>query len=450
MSPKKQNWSSGTGFIMATAGAAIGLGNLWRFPFLAGENGGGLFVLFYLLSVVMIALPIMMGELVIGRAGRGSAIGSVNNLTGEGKASKLWRIMGSLSVIIPFFGIAYYSVVGGWVIDYTFTAILGDAGLASPEISKSRFETMLADPLRLLLAHSVFMLAVIFVLINGVQRGIERVSKILMPGLFLFIIALVIYASIYADFMRTVEFLFMPNFSEISGKVILLAVGQSFFSLAIGVGIMITYGAYIPEGVSLKKSVLIIGGMDTFVAVTAGLAIFPFVFSNGLDPSGGPGLIFITLPTAFGQMTSGALVGLVFFLLLFSAAFSTGIGTLEPVVAWMAEQKGMTRKSATWISGISAWAVGIIALLSFNVWRDVKPLDFIPIFEGKSIFDSLDFTIASILLPVNGVLIALFVGWALDKKVLVDLDLSPLMQNIWKWLLRLIVPLAIIIITITG
>lgn len=445
-----RSWSSGMGFILAAAGAAVGLGNLWRFPFLAGENGGGAFVLIYIGCVLVIGVPIMLAELVLGREGGGSALLTMRRLTEGGKAHPAWRAVGLLSVLIPFVGIGYYSVAGGWVVDFSVAALMGDAGSPSGAEAAARFDGMLGDPLRLLLAHSVFMIGVMLVLMRGVQGGIERLSKILMPSLFTLLIGLVLYAGINADLVAAVEFLFKPNFSKVTSQTVVMAAGQAFFSLAIGVGIMITYGSYVPGGVSLVRSVGIICVMDTFVALLAGLVIFPFVFAEGLDPSSGPGLMFVTLPTAFGQMSGGALVGGLFFLLLFFAAFTTGIGTMEPVIAWAEEKPGMNRKKATVVIGVLAWVIGVVALLSFNVWQDVKPLNLVPGFAGKGIFDSLDFAIASVLLPLNGLLIALFTGWVICQKVQGKIGLPPVVETLWGWSLRLLVPVAIILIALSN
>jgi len=445
-----RSWSSGMGFVLAAAGAAVGLGNLWRFPFLAGENGGGAFVLIYIGCVLVIGVPIMLAELVLGREGGGSALLTMRRLTEKGQAHPTWRVIGFLSVLIPFVGIGYYSVAGGWVVDFSVSALLGEAGSPSGEAASERFSDMLGDPVRLLVAHSFFMFGIVLVLIRGVKNGIERLSKILMPALFTLLVGLVLYAFFNADMATATKFLFQPDFSKITGQTVVVAAGQAFFSLAIGVGIMITYGSYVPSGVSLVRSVGIICIMDTAVALLAGLVIFPFVFAEGLDPSSGPGLMFVTLPTAFGQMAGGTIVGGLFFMLLFFAAFTTGIGTMEPVVAWAEEKRGMTRKKATIIIGLLAWTVGILALLSFNVWQDINPLNLVPGFEGKGIFDSLDFAIASVLLPLNGLLISLFTGWVICKKVEGKVGLKPLVEKLWTWSLRLVVPIAIVLISFSN
>ncbi len=444
--PSGESWSSGTGFILATAGAAVGLGNLWRFPFLAGENGGGAFVLIYIFCVAVIGIPIMLAELALGREGGGNAVQSIKSLIARNGASRLWLALGGMSIFIPFVGISYYAVVGGWVVDFAATGLMGQAGAADGAAAQARYEKMLNEPVRLLLTHSVFMIGVMAVLINGVQGGIERLSKLLMPALFILLFALMIYAALTADFIRAATFLFRPDFSAVTGKTIVLAAGQAFFSLAIGVGVMITYGAYVPRKISLAHAVGLICLVDTGAALLAGLVIFPFVFAHGLDPAGGPGLLFVTLPSAFGQMAGGAIVGAVFFLLLFFAAFTTGVGTLEPVVAWAEKKPGMTRLRATLLTGAATWVLGIAALLSFNVLSEFTPLSSVPGYAGKNIFDIMDFTIANILLPFNGLMIALFAGWVAHRTLRGKVGLSSLMESIWVWSLRLAVPIVIILI----
>ncbi len=443
-----KRWSSGLGFILATIGAAVGLGNLWRFSFLAGENGGGAFVLIYIACVFLIGMPIMLAELVLGRTGGGSAIHSIKALVSKTGASNGWQIIGFMSVFIAFVGIAYYSVVGGWTVDFAAQGIVGKVTSVDGTIATGRFNAMLANPWRLLLGHSIFIGGVMLVLIRGVQGGIEAFSRILMPALFIMLAGLMSYALVTGDTAQAFDFLFSPDWSAVTGKTVIVAAGQAFFSLAIGVGIMITYGAYVPEGISLGRSVAIIALVDTGIALMAGLAIFPLVFAQGLDPAGGPGLIFVTLPTAFGQMTGGAIVGAVFFVLLFFAAFTTGIGTLEPVVAWMAEQRGMSRTRGTILAGSAAWFIGITALLSFNIWKDIFPLNGVPGFAGKGVFDTMDFAIASVLLPFNGFMIALFTGWIMAKIVRGKLGLSATLESVWIWTLRILLPLAIILIAV--
>jgi len=270
----------------------------------------------------------------------------------------------------------------------------------------------------MLFFHTLFVASAVLVVARGIGKGIELISKIMMPGLFLILIFLALHSIFYADIGRGLNFLFNPDFSKLTTKVVFLALGQAFFSVAIGVGALITYGAYVPKNVSLPKAALTIALADAAVALLAGIVIFPLVFLHGLDPAGGPGLIFVTLPIAFGNMTGGHLVGLLFFILLFFAAFTSVIGMLEPAVSWLEEHKGMSRPRVTILAGVTGWVLGIAAALSFNVWSGVKMPDTFPLVEGKGIFEMLDFLVSNLLIPANGLLIALFAGWIMSRKAI--------------------------------
>ena len=444
-------WSSHMAFVLTAAGAAVGLGNLWRFPFMAAENGGGAFVIVYLAAVALVGFPVMLAELMIGRRGRGNAEQAVAAVAREVSAPRFWRVIGGLSIFIPFVGIGYYSVIAGWVVDYMVGFIAsGGFGFTEPAAYEQRFNDMLASPLRLFLLHLLFMAGLVFVVAREIRDGIERVAKVMMPGLFLILLGLVAFGMVEGDFREGVDFLFAPDFSQLTGRSVLLALGQAFFSLAIGIGAMMTFGAYMQEGDSVPRAAAQICIADTSVALLAGLAIFPLVFAFGLETAGGEGLVFVALPTAFGQMTGGYIVGSAFFVLLFFAAFTTGVATLEPVVSWLIG-RGMARKRAALLAGAAAWLLGAVAALSFNVWDDVHPLGFLAGWEGRTIFDILDFSIASLLLPVNGLLIAVFAGWAMPKAMaLAGRPLPGEIAAIWRLLLIGIVPAAILAILVLG
>ncbi len=444
-------WSSRFAFVLAAAGAAIGLGNLWRFPFLAGENGGGAFVLVYLAAVALVGFPIMVAELMIGRHGRGNAERAVERVAAEAGASRGWQVIGALSIFIPFVGIGYYSVVAGWVVDYLLVYLVpGGPGFENGADAAAHYEAMLASPGRLFLLHFAFMAGIAFVVARGVRAGIERVAKLMMPGLFILLAGLVVFAAWKGDFARGLSFMFAPDFAALGWNGVLAALGQAFFSLAVGIGALMTFGAYLDESTSLPRVAAQICLADTAVALLAGLAIFPIVFAYGLDTNGGEGLVFVALPTAFAAMPAGQIVGIGFFLLVFFAAFTTGVATLEPVVAWCVDH-GMKRTTAALVSGGAAWALGAAAALSFNLWEGFHPLAFLPGWEGRTIFGILDYSISSLLLPINGLLIALFVGWALPRSlVAAELAGAEQLMRIWRWLLRLFVPLAILAILVLG
>jgi len=415
-----EKWSSSNVFMLATIGAAVGLGNLWRFPFVAGQNGGAAFLIIYVGFVLLLGLPLMMAELAMGRRGGGSPIASMRKLAREAGASRLWSAIGWISILIPLVGMSYYSIVGGWSVDYVIRAAMNSFAQISAEESENTFNLLLASPWRLLLFHGLFIAAGVFVVARGVGQGIEAVSKYMMPALFAILIILVINSIFNADIARGIDFLFNPQFDKITTNVVFMALGQAFFSLAIGVGVMLTYGAYVPTNVSLPKAAFMIALADTAVAILAGVAIFPVVFAHGLNPAGGEGLIFVTLPIAFGNMQAGYIVGLLFFILLFFAAYSSVLGMLEPVVSYLEEQRGYSRPKMAVLTGLFCWMLGISAALSFNVWSDFRPMAAVPYLADKNIFGLLDFSIANFLLPLNAMLIAIFAGWIMTRQSLLE------------------------------
>jgi len=415
-----EKWSSTNVFMLATIGAAVGLGNLWRFPFVAGQNGGAAFLIIYVGFVLLLGVPVMMAELAMGRRGGGSPIASMRKLGAEAGASRAWTAVGWISILIPLVGMSYYSIVGGWSIDYVFKAALNSFSGIDGQDSGKVFASLVASPWRLLFFHGLFIAAGVFVVARGVGKGIEAVSKYMMPALFAILVILVINSIFNADIARGIDFLFNPHFDKITANVVFMAMGQAFFSLAIGVGVMLTYGAYVPSGVSLPKAAFTIALADTAVAILAGVAIFPVVFANGLDPADGPGLIFVTLPVAFGNMPFGYIVGLLFFMLLFFAAYSSVLGMLEPVVSFLEEHRGYSRPKMAILTGIFCWMLGISAALSFNVWSELRPMAMIPFLAEKNIFDLLDFSIANFLLPLNALLIAVFAGWMMTRESMLE------------------------------
>lgn len=442
-------WTSPLTFFLASTGMAVGLGNMWRFPFLAGENGGGAFVFVYLAAVAAIGFPIMTAELLIGRRGGGASDNAVRALIVSESASRKWRIIGYLSFIVPLVAVGYYGVIAGWVLDYA-VAFTASGGFAENSNNAARFDSLLADPVRLIGAHTAFIVGCAFVVSRGLRQGIERMAKFVMPALFFMLVGLVAYAAFYGEFATAFAFLFAPDFSELTGHSILLAVGQAFFSLAVGFGALMTFGAYLPKQVALPHTAAAICAADTLVALLAGLAIFPLVFAAGLAADGGPGLVFITLPTAFAQMPGGYIVGSVFFVLLFAAAFTTGVGTFEAVVGWLGS-RGVDRRAAAIWSGSIAWIVGVAGALSFNLMAGIRVADWIPLYGGKSLFDSLDFTVASVLLPVNGLLIALFAGWAVKKATSrAELGGSGRSYQLWRTLIRVVAPIAVVVIVLSA
>lgn len=443
--PAASHWSSGASFVFVAAGLAIGLGNLWRFPFLAGQYGGGAFILAYVAAVVVFGVPIIMAELIIGRRGGGTPGRAVRNLGASSALYPAWSIIGLLSVFIPFVGIAYYSVVAGWVVDYAFDFIVsggfpaGDAGS-----HQARFDSMLASPERVAAGHLVFMTLVAAVVARGVNEGLEKMAKLLMPALFILMISLAVYASATGAFSEAATFLFKPDFSKLTAEGIAAAAGQAFFSLGIGLGALMTFGAYLPKDVSIIRVASAVAIADTSISLIAGLAIFPITFALGIDPASGPGLVFVSMPAAFAEMPGGYVIGSAFFILLFIAAFTTGVATIEPVVAWLTG-KGLNRVTATVAAAASAWVVGLAAVFSFNIWSDVRMLSLIPPLADKSIFDVLDFSISTIFLPLNGLLIAMFAGWTISSVASKEeLRTSEAAHSAWRFAVRFLAPLCIV------
>ena len=444
----KTSWSSQPGFLLAAIGGAVGLGNLWRFPYIAGEYGGGGFVIIYLAFVFFLGVPLMAGELLLGRRGHRSPINSIAALVRDENAKPFWRAIGWISVLVPFIGLSYYAVVAAWAIDYLMLASANGFSGFDGAMSGNTFDLRTAEPVYQASLHALFVALTAWVVANGVNKGIERATKVLMPALFFVILLLVGYGAVAGDFAAAVHFLFNPDFSSLTGESFLVALGQALFSLGIGVGLMITYSAYMPREYSLKSSATIICVGDTLAALLAGFAIFPIVFASNLDPAEGPGLIFVTLPIAFGNMAGGHIIGTLFFLLLLFAAYTSAIGMLEPVVAWLEERHPGRRKQAAMFAATAVWVLGLGSVLSFGSLSNLQPLAFLGI--EKNIFGIADFTVANVLAPVNAFLIALFAGWVIRKKV-VDEEFasdSPAWKNYWRLTNRILAPAALIIVLI--
>ena len=448
----ERKWSSKAGFLFASIGVAVGLGNLWRFPFVAGENGGAAFVAVYLAAVALIGIPLIVAELIIGRRGGQSAVGSMGRLVRERGASPFWKLIGVLSLLVPFFGLTYYAIVAGWTMDYFVQSLAAGFGDFNADLSKAANDKLQASPWRMILSHTTFILVTIYIVRRGLKDGLEPATKIMLPALFLLLLILVAYAMISGDGAAALDFLFALDFSKITPQVVFTALGQAFFSLAIGVGAMITYAAYGPKVTDLGKSAGLIAGADTAVALLAGLAIFPIVFAAGLSPSEGPDLLFVAMPVAFGSMPGGSIFAPLFFLLLFMAALTSSIGMLEPVVAWAEERKGWERRRSSLAIGGLAWLIGLSAILSFNVWQNVKLLGFVPMFEDFNIFRTIDFFVANLMLPVNGLLIALFTGWVLTRgEVRSELAAAGrLVFSYFRFTVRYLAPAVILIILVAN
>ncbi len=446
-----RSWSSGLTFILAAVGAAVGLGNIWKFPYVAGVSGGGAFVLVYLLCVVVVAIPILIAELLIGRCGNGSPPVAMRRVAEASGRSPAWSIVGVVGMLVGYLIATYYSVIAGWTLVYIYKAASGFGGASAAEVA-AQFDELLADPGTMTIWHTIFMCIALLIVGRGLRRGIERVVKLLMPALFVMLVVMIGYAAVAGDFGAGLEFLFRFDFTKITGAAVLNAIGQAFFSISVAMGLMMVYGAYVPKDVSLTRSAVIIAGADTLIALLAGLMIFPIVFANGLDPAEGPGLIFKTLPTAFVNMPGGAVFGALFFLLLAFAAVTSIIAIIEPIVAYAEDRWHMSRKLGCVVFGTLGWGLGVLSVLSFNRWQDVHLLGMFDVFAGKTIFDLIDYFTANVMMPVGAILIALFVGWRM-KPEMPEGDLSfynPALYKVWLWTVRVIAPAAILGILISG
>lgn len=401
----RDSFGSKFGIIAAAAGSAVGLGNIWKFPYVAGENGGGAFLLIYLFFVFLIGVPVMMSEFAIGRKGQKNAFGSFNVIAPGTK----WYLIGFMGVVAAFFILAFYSAVAGWTLEYIVQSVSHSFAGQSTEQLEGTFSNFIAHPYRPLIWQFIFMLLTAGIVIAGVKKGIEKYTKLLMPLLLLLIIILCIRSITLPGASDGLSFLFKPNFDKVTGKTILFALGQAFFSLSLGMGALITYSSYFGKKENLARIAVEVSLTDTLIAVLAGVMIFPAVFSFGIEPSMGPKLVFITLPKIFQQMPGGDFFGAIFFILLAVAALTSTISLLEVVVAFFSEELKMTRKRATTIATIAISILGVLASMSFGALKGFTLF-------GKNIFDILDYTASNIMLPLGGLLIVLFVGWFISAK----------------------------------
>ena len=432
-------WSSRFAFVLAATGSAVGLGNIWKFPYIAGENGGGAFVLVYLVCICVIGVPIMMAEIMLGRSGRQSPINTMKLLAKRSSAHPAWVGLGWIGVVAGFIILSYYSVIAGWAMAYVARMGSGMFIGVTPDGASSIFSQFIADPEKLLGWHSLFMVLTMLVVARGV-KGLERAVKFLVPAIVIILILLVGYSMDLGSFNKGVNFLFAPDFGKLTADSVLVAMGHAFFTLSLGMGAIMVYGSYLPAKVSIASTTFMVATADTLVALLAGLVIFPIVFANGLEPGAGPGLIFQTLPIAFGQMPYGTFFGTLFFILLVFAAWSSAVSLIEPGVAWLVENKKISRMRACIWAGLATWLLGVGTVLSFNVAAEVKLFD-------KTFFELLDYLTANIMLPLGGLFIAIFAGWVMKKESVVkELNIQSAVALASWWVLIRYVAIAAVII----
>ena len=435
-------WSSRLMFILAAAGSAVGLGNIWRFPYLAGENGGGVFVLVYLGCIFGIGIPIMVSEIMLGRAGRQSPINTMVELARQSKASGMWQVIGWMGALAGFMILSFYAVIAGWAMSYVGQMASGDFTGATAESVNTAFTALTSDPVKVVLWQTVFMVITTVIAARGVGAGLETAVKYLMPSLFVLLVILLGYSAFFSGhFMEGISFLFSPNIDKFSWGAVLTAMGQAFFTLSLGMGAIMAYGAYLPKDASIVGTATTIALLDTGVALMSGLVIFPLVFANGLESSAGPGLMFITLPLAFGQMTGGQLFGTIFFVLVTFAAITSAFSLLEPATAWLIERLKTSRRNGAIIVGGLAWFVGLGSAFSTNIWAEVT------LIGGMTFFDTMDYISNNIMLPIGGVLIAVFSSWVLDRAI-ADEQMSGdlLYYKAWRFLSRYVAPVAVSVV----
>ncbi|HSH26138.1 MAG TPA: sodium-dependent transporter [Massilibacterium sp.] len=439
---QQEQWTSKLGFILAAAGSAIGIGAIWKFPYMTGTNGGGIFLLFFILFTLLIGGPLLLSEFVIGRSTQNEAISAYRQI------SPKWSFIGYLGVGASFLLLSFYSVVGGWILLYLWKSITGQLANVSNEQYEQIFNEMIANPTEVLLAQFLFMLFSIIVVQGGIEKGIEKASRVMMPALFILFIVLVIRSLTLDGAIEGVLFLLKPDFSMLTPHMLLVAMGQAFFSLSVGVSVMVTYSSYLSKQENLVKSTNSVMILNIFISLLAGLAIFPAVFAFGFEPSAGPGLIFIVLPAVFNQMAFGTVFFTIFLLLLLFATLTSAFSLLEIIVASVSKGRTEKRRAFTFLSGLLIFIVGIPSALAFGV------LDQVTIF-GKSIFDSADFLVSNILLPLGALFISIFTGYIMpkewsQKEITTSSSLGVKLYPIWRFIVRYIAPVAIILIFIQS
>jgi len=439
-------WSSRAGFILATTGAAVGLGNVWRFPYITGENGGGAFVLVYLACVCLIGVPLMMAEFFIGRRGASSPSVSFRALALEAGRSFHWQIVGTLGVAVSFLILTFYSVIGGWTVAFLVRSMgPGFEGLSGSG-GQQQFAEFMNSPLEMIFWHSAFMLISVAVVLRGVAHGIERLATYLMPALLLILLVLFAYSTTTSGFGQGLSFMFSFNYSRLTTGGVVIALGHAFFSLALAQSVIVAFGAHLPRNVSLTSASFTISMLDTLVALIVGVIIFSIVFTSGLEISSGPGLIFQSLPVAFGNMPYGHAFGIAFFIMLVLAAWTSSVGLLVPPIEQLEVRYGVSRARGTAFVAVAAWLIGILCALSFSSLADFRPVG------DRTIYGMLDYLTSGIMMPVTGLLVAVFAGWIVSGNAAADeLRIArPALFRAWQFLVRFVVPLTIVVILVNG
>lgn len=444
---ENERWSSRAGFVHAAIGAAVGIGSIWKFPYEAGANGGGAFILCYLAGLILIVLPLMLAEVAIGRRGRAGPAESLAEIARVAGRSPHWRWVGIFGVLTGAAILSFYSVIGGWTLSYALQLLWSGLPGPDPESIRVHFDRHLADGGAMLVHHTLFMVATAMVVGAGVVNGIEAVTRVVMPVLIALLVVLACYAMITGDAPAALRFLFAPDLTRINARTAIDALGLGFFSIGVGLGFMVAYAAYAEREIDLGRVVFVTLLADTAISLVAGLAIFPIVFSHGLNPASGPGLMFVTLPIAFGQIPGGRVVAFVFYGLLMLSALASAISLLELMVAWLIRASAMSRRWAATLAAATCWIAGFATILSFGRWTGWHPIAFIPGFEHARLFDIIDYATSNLMLPVGGILFALFAGWIMPRAMLAEeLRLGGGAVSLLRGALRYLLPILILIV----
>jgi neurotransmitter:Na+ symporter, NSS family len=448
----RERWSSRFSFYLAVIGAAVGLGSVWRFPYLTGTNGGSVFILVFILALFVIAAPLLIAEYMIGRSSRSSPPQAAGAVAQRHGGSRAWNAIGQLGMWAALFIMSYYTVIAGWLLAYGWQCAIGElTTLSRPEVAP-HFHAFLSRPIELAAWQLAFITGLAVISAFGLKRGVEVVTKIRAPGLLILLLILLVYTLVRGNVREGLAFAFIPHGDQLSARVVLTAVGQAFFATGVGMGMMLAYGAYIPEGTSLVRSSVIVCASILVVSLLATVIIFPLVFAYGLSPGQGPELVFDVLPIAFAEMPGGRMIGTLFFLLLLLSALTPSLAGLEPAIAWLQQSFGLARTRASVLTCFAIWIMGIPSVLSFNEWADWHPIRGIARFSAFTLFDALDFVCSNILLTVGALLTCLLVGWRLPKAYLWgELHRErKAVRGMIRIALRYVCPVAILAVLLAG
>ncbi|MDR1063419.1 MAG: sodium-dependent transporter [Azoarcus sp.] len=435
----RSTWTNRWAFILVTIGSAVGLGNIWKFSYLAGANGGSAFVLVYLCCVALIGLPLLMAEILIGRRGRGNPVAAMLNTAEETGNSPWWMLLGWVGMLGALVILAYYSVIAGWIADYLYQAAIG-VRVETAAAAAQAFADLERDPLRMGFWHTVFLALSVGVTARGVVAGIEAANKIMMPSLFLILVLLTVWGAVVGDMPAALHFMYDFKIEALTPGVVLSAMGQAFFSLSLGMGAIMTYGSYLDKEARIGHASLWVAVAGSLVGLLSGMAIFSLTFGYGLEPSAGPGLILQALPLAFAHMPGGQLVAVLFFVFVLFAAWTSAISLVEPFVSWLTERYGIRRAKAAWGTGVPVWLLGLAVCMSFNRWSDFTMF-------GRNLFDALDQCATNVMMPLSGLAIAIYVGWMMGRALVRDeMKLGACAFPLWFNVLRYIVPVGIVLV----